>query len=200
MGHLHKKGLEDFGHMSGPIAYPGSTERTSSEKIGESKKGFFIVDISGDKAVPEWTEIDTRPQLAFDVGYEDMESRMAEIKELVSGMEPKPVIEVRVSGEIKEPDRVQAHVMRLEEHCLKCVKKLNHRGPDSQEIGKPGEIGEEMLKRAEKSLGSKQYAEFAVKMLLPALESGKIEGAVDIVIKDYDRFKEEYAKSEGSLE
>ena len=52
MGHLHDKDIKEFNHLKGPIAYPGSTELTTSEGIKDVKKGFFEVDISGDKAIP----------------------------------------------------------------------------------------------------------------------------------------------------
>mgnify|MGYP001487961548 FL=1 len=63
MGHLHDKFLKRYDHLKGPLAYPGSTELTTSEGIKETEKGFFKVDISDDEAKPEWIKLDTRPQI-----------------------------------------------------------------------------------------------------------------------------------------
>ena len=52
MGHLHDKFLKQYDHLKGPLAYPGSTEMTTSEGIKETEKGFFKVDISETKQSP----------------------------------------------------------------------------------------------------------------------------------------------------
>jgi len=64
MGHLHDKFLKQFAHLGGPLAYPGSTEMTTSEGIKETRKGFFQVDISSEEIKPNWIKIDTRPQFS----------------------------------------------------------------------------------------------------------------------------------------
>jgi DNA repair exonuclease SbcCD nuclease subunit len=42
MGHLHDKFVKQFEQLGGTLAYPGSTEMTTSEGIKETEKGFFI--------------------------------------------------------------------------------------------------------------------------------------------------------------
>ena len=37
MGHLHDKFLKQYDHLKGPLAYPGSTEMTTSEGIKEAR-------------------------------------------------------------------------------------------------------------------------------------------------------------------
>ena len=86
MGHLHDKDVKEFNHLKGPIAYPGSTELTTSEGIKDVKKGFFEVDISGDEAIPKWIELDRRPQFSFDTDYNEITKTIDEIIEKISGL------------------------------------------------------------------------------------------------------------------
>ena len=41
MGHLHDKSVKQFDQLGGSLAYPGSTEMTTSEGIKEPKKDFL---------------------------------------------------------------------------------------------------------------------------------------------------------------
>ena len=79
MGHLHDKDIKQFNHLNGPIAYPGSTELTTSEGIKDAEKGFFEVDISTKEAELNWIKIDTRPQLSFKTEYEKLSDTIDEI-------------------------------------------------------------------------------------------------------------------------
>ena len=76
MGHLHDKDIKQFNHLNGPIAYPGSIELTTSEGIKETKKGFFEVDISGEEAIPNWIQVDTRPQFSFKTEYKELSKQL----------------------------------------------------------------------------------------------------------------------------
>ena len=84
MGHLHDKDVKRFNHLNGPIAYPGSTELTTSEGIKDVKKGFFEVDISREEANPNWIELETRPQFSFQTEYQELSKTIDEISEKIS--------------------------------------------------------------------------------------------------------------------
>ena len=70
MGHLHDKYVKEFDQLGGPVVYPGSTERTPNEKVNETEKGFFEVDISSNEAKPNWIKLDTRPHFSTKIEYE----------------------------------------------------------------------------------------------------------------------------------
>ena len=89
MGHLHDKDIKRFNHLNGPIAYPGSTELTTSEGIKDAEKGFFEVDISTKEAELNWIKIDTRPQLSFKTEYEKISDTIDEISGKIEGYKKK---------------------------------------------------------------------------------------------------------------
>ena len=99
MGHLHDKDVKQFNHLNGPVAYPGSIELTTSEGIKETKKGFFEVDISTKEAIPDWIELETRPQFSFKTEYQEMSKTIDEVSERITEFRKKPIIEIKIQGE-----------------------------------------------------------------------------------------------------
>ena len=193
MGHLHDTGIKQFNHLKGPIAYPGSIELTTSEGIKETKKGFFEVDISGKEAKPNWIELDTRPQFSFKTKYEELAKTIDEIAEKIVGFAKKPMIEVNIQGENIETDHIQAQIARLNSMVLRCFWRISTKkiSDSSVFLDRPNIIDEEMFRLSIDALGSEQAASFAIKELLPALASGEIKEASEIIIEDFERFKKE---------
>ena len=193
MGHLHDKDIKQFNHLSGPVAYPGSIELTTSEGIKDTKKGFFEVDISGEEAIPNWIELDTRPQFSFKTDYQELSKTIDEISEKIVNFGKKPIIEVKIQGEKIETDHIQAQISRLNSLVLRCFWRINTKqiSDSSVFLDRPNVIDDEMFRLSVDALGSEQAAIFAIKELLPILSSREIKDASQIVMDNFEKFKKE---------
>ena len=193
MGHLHDKDIKQFNHLKGPIAYPGSTELTTSEGIKETKKGFFQVDVSGAEAKPNWIELDTRPQFSFKTEYQELSKTIDEISEKIASTRKKPIVEVKIQGENIEIDHIQSQIARLNSLVLKCFWRITTKqvSDSSVFLDRPNIIDDEMFRLSVDVLGSEHAARFAIKELLPVLDSGEIKEASKIIYENFERFKKE---------
>jgi DNA repair exonuclease SbcCD nuclease subunit len=191
MGHLHDQFLKQFSHLSGPIAYPGSIETTTSEGIKESQKGFYEVDISGKEANPIWIKLDTRPQISQKTEFDALEKTINEILEKISKFAKKPIVEIRISGDNIESDIVQAQMARLAPQTLHYVWRLiqNNDGSSSVLLDRPASIDDELIRLASNCLGKNELAVFAIKELLPLLSSNRTDEAEQLVIEGFEQFK-----------
>jgi len=146
MGHLHDKDVKQFNHLSGPVAYPGSIELTTSEGIKETKKGFFEVDISGKEAIPNWIELDARPQISFKTEYQDLAKTIEKISEKIVTEGKKPIVEVKIQGENIETDHIQAQIARLNSLVLRCFWRISTKqvSDSSVFLDRPNVIDDEM--------------------------------------------------------
>ena len=191
MGHLHDSGVKNFNYLNGPVAYPGSIELTTSEGIKEAKKGFFEVDISGDEANPKWIELQTRRQFSFTTDYDNLSETIKEILEKISAKERKPIVEIKIKGENPEIERIQAQISPIQQQTLRCFWKIISRDitESSVFLDKPNAIDDEMFKLATSVLGSEKIANFAIRELLPVLESNQIKEATQIILENFEKFK-----------
>jgi DNA repair exonuclease SbcCD nuclease subunit len=192
MGHLHDQQIKQFNHLKGLVAYPGSIELTTSEGIKEPKKGFYEVDISQSEAMPNWIELDTRPQFSFNVFYEELAKSVQEISEKLVNVKRKPVIEIKISGDNIETDHIQNLVSLLNSLSLRCFwRVINKKSDSTVYLEKPNIIDEELFKLAVDSLGSEKLASFAVKELLPLLSTEQLKEASLILIENFEKYKME---------
>ena len=193
MGHLHDKDVKQFNHLSGPVAYPGSIELTTSEGIKEAKKGFFEVDISGKDAIPNWVELDARPQISFKTEYQDLVKTIEEISEKIVTEGKKPIVEVKIQGENIETDHIQAQIAKLNSLVLRCFWRISTKqvSDSSVFLDRPNVIDDEMYRLSVDALGSEQSAKFAIKELLPILATGEIKEASQLVFENFEKFKKE---------
>ena len=191
MGHLHDKDIKRFNHLNGPIAYPGSTELTTSEGIKNTKKGFLEVDMSGEEATPNWIELEIRPQFSFQTKYQELSKTIDEISEKISGSKKKPIVEVKISGEDIETDNIQAQIARLNALVLRCFWKITTKqiSDSSVFLDKPNVIDDEMFRLSADVLGSEENARFAIKELLPILTSNEINEASQLIYENYEKYK-----------
>jgi DNA repair exonuclease SbcCD nuclease subunit len=196
MGHLHDKDIKQFNHLNGPVAYPGSTELTTSEGIKETKKGFFEVDISGKDAAPNWIELDARPQISFKTDYQELSKTIDEISKKIVARGKKPIVEVKIEGEKIETEHIQAQIARLNSMVLRCFWRISTKqiSDSSVFLDRPNAIDDEMYRLSIASLDSEQSAKFAIKELLPILTAGEIKEASQIVFENFERFKMEKKK------
>ena len=191
MGHLHDKIVKDFDHLGGPLAYPGSTEMTTSEGIKETEKGFFEVDISSNEAKPTWIKLDTRPQFSSKIDFEELDNSMTEIVEKIGTFEKKPIIEIKIHGKTTERDVVEAKVLQIIPKTLHCSWKISQTdNGTSVLLDRPTRIDEELFKLAVNALKSEKLAGFAVNDLLPLLSTNQLEQATELVIENFEQYKE----------
>ena len=193
MGHLHDKDIKQFNHLNGPIAYPGSIELTTSEGIKETKKGFFEVDISGNEAIPNWIELDTRPQFSVNTDYKELTETIDEVIEKISDFTKKPIIEVKIQGNDIDTDYIQAQITRLNSLVLRCQWKITTKqiSDSSVFLDRPSVIEDEMFRLSTEALGSEQDANFVMKELLPVLSTDRVDQALQIILENYEKFKKE---------
>jgi len=193
MGHLHDKDIQQFNHLGGPIAYPGSTESTTSEGIKEHHKGFFEVDISTAEANTNWIELETRPQFSFKTDYGDLSKTIDEISQKIADSSKKPIVEVKIQGEKIETDHIQAQIARLNSLVLRCFWRISTKqvSDSSVFLDRPNVIDDEMFRLSVDALGSEESAKFAIKELLPILVSGEIKEASQIIYENFEKFKKE---------
>jgi len=193
MGHLHDKDIKQFNHLNGPVAYPGSTELTTSEGIKETKKGFFEVDISGKDAVPNWIELDARPQISFKTDYQELSKTINKISKKIVTRGKKPIVEVKIQGEKIETEHIQAQIARLNSMVLRCFWRISTKqiSDSSVFLDRPNAIDDEMYRLSIAALNSEQSAKFAIKELLPILTTGEIKEASQIVFENFQKFKME---------
>ncbi len=193
MGHLHDRDVKQFNHLSGPVAYPGSTELTTSEGIKNTKKGFFEVDISGKDAQPNWIELDARPQISFKTEYQELSKTIKEISEKIVIERKKPIVEIKIQGENIDTDHIQTQITRLNSLVLRCFWRIStkHVLDSSVFLDRPNVIDDEMYRLSVGALGSEQTAKFAIKELLPILASGEIKEASQIIFENFEKYKKE---------
>ena len=189
MGHLHDKSVKQFEQLGGTLAYPGSTEMTTSEGIKETEKGFFEVDISSQEAKPNWIKLDTRPQFSTKI-EDDFDTSISEILEKMSTFDKKPVVEIKIIGTDIERDVVQTKISQIIPQTLHCSwKMLQSEDSSSVLLNRPARINEELFKLAVNALKSEKLANFAVNDLLPLLSSNQLDQATQLIIENFEQFK-----------
>lgn len=192
MGHLHDKFLKQYDHLKGPLAYPGSTEMTTSEGIKETEKGFFKVDISDDEAKPEWIKLDTRPQISVKTEFENIDSAIKELNKKISGLEKKPIIEIKIHGENLERDAIEGKIADLASKSLHFSWKIFQNDDESSVLlNRPAQIDQELFKLAVNSLKSEKLAHFAINELLPLLSTKQVDNATQVVVENFSNFSGE---------
>ena len=192
MGHLHDKFLKQYDHLKGPLAYPGSTEMTTSEGIKETEKGFFKVDISDDEAKTEWIKLDTRPQISLKTEFENIDSAIKELNEKISGLEKKPIIEIKIHGENLERDVIEGKIADLVIKSLHFSWKIFQNDDESSVLlNRPAQIDQELFKLAVNSLKSEKLAHFAINELLPLLSTKQVDNATQVVVENFSNFSGE---------
>ena len=191
MGHLHDKSVKQFDQLGGSLAYPGSTEMTTSEGIKETEKGFFEVDISSKEAKPNWIKLDTRPQFSTKIESKNLDTSISKVLEKISTFDKKPVVEIKIIGKDIERDVVQTKISQIIPQTLHCSwKMLQNEDVSSVLLNRPARIDEELFKLAVNALKSEKLANFAVNDLLPLLSLNQLDQATQLVIENFEQFKE----------
>ena len=99
MGHLHDHYQSTFDGLHGPVCYPGSTDATSNEGIREFRKGFYITDVSGEVAKPDWIQLKSlRSEFAPEFSYERLADEVSGFVERLTGLAKQAMLSIRVRG------------------------------------------------------------------------------------------------------
>jgi len=193
MGHLHDHDIRKFGHLNGPVAYPGSTEITTSEGVKEAAKGFIEVDVSSQEAKTNWVKLDTRQQHSYKVGYDELAPSIDEIVSKLGGHQRKPVVELRIRGDGIESELIQAQVSRLDELTLRCFWRIVSKDEPEASVlpERPSSIDDELLRLSTSATGSEKIANFAIRELLPLLSSDQIKEASQVIMENFEKFRKE---------
>ena len=191
MGHLHDKIVKDFDQLGGPLAYPGSTEMTTSEGIKETEKGFFEVDISSNEAKPTWIKLDTRPQFSTKIDFDEFDDSITKVIEKIGTFGKKPIIEIKIHGKDAEKDVIETKISQIIPTILHCSWKVSQSDDGSSVLlDRPARIDEELFKLAVNALKSEKLAGFAINDLLPLLETNQLDQATELVIENFEQYKE----------
>ena len=196
MGHLHDQDIKQFSHLNGPVAYPGSIELTTSEGIKSAEKGFYEVDISKDEAQLNWIQVETRPQFSYSTEYEELPETINKISDEITNCKKKPIIEIKIQGKDIEVDSIHTQISRLNSLALRCFWRISTKqvSDSSVFLDRPNAIDEEMVRLSIDALGSEELGTFAIRELLPMLNSENTTEASQRIWEEYEKFKKEMIK------
>ena len=185
IGDIHKNYEKKYEFLGGPLIYPGSIEISSTEPIKESSKGFYIVDISSEEAIPKWIELDSRPRYVIEA---DSDKFHEQIKELISKIDPerKPLVYLIISNEDYEKNR--GLIQELDEQVLKLQLKSSK--DDEQYtlmMDESDNIDEDFKRLAIDSVGP-ELAQVAFEQWYPLVNEDKNE-IKEIIIKNFEDYK-----------
>ena len=79
----------------------------------------------------------------------------------------------------------------MQQQTLRCFWKIISKDATDSSVflDKPNAIDDEMLKLATNVLGSEKVANFAIRELLPVLESNQVKEATQIILENFEKFK-----------
>ena len=122
---------------------------------------------------------------------DDFDTSISEILEKISTFDKKPVVEIKIIGTDIERDVVQTKISQIIPQTLHCSwKMLQSEDSSSVLLNRPARIDEELFKLAVNALKSEKLANFAVNDLLPLLSSNQLDQATQLVIENFEQFKE----------
>ena len=185
IGDIHKNFEKKYDFLGGPLVYPGSIESASTEGIKEPPKGFYIIDISSDKAIPRWIELDLRPRYVIEA---DGEKLHEQIKDLIAKIEPerKPLVFLKISNEDMEKNRDL--IQELDEQVLKLkIKPSKQEEQYSLMMDESDDIDEDFKRLAIENVGQ-ELAQVAFEKWYPLINEDKDE-IKEIIIKNFEDFK-----------
>ncbi|MFQ5921123.1 MAG: metallophosphoesterase [Nitrososphaerales archaeon] len=188
MGHFHDRSSHRFEGLGGPLVYPGSIEITASEAIGEAEKGFYIVDLSGKEAGTHWHKLEIRPQVSLSMKYDELAAGVDDLVARIRNLRKKPILHLRITGRDIDARELSGRLSKLADFALHYRWDLiDESRPITVLDERPGDIATMLMELAGKTLGSEGAASFALQELLPRLEAGETEEALEIAWQSYER-------------
>jgi uncharacterized coiled-coil DUF342 family protein len=149
-------------------------------------RGFYIVDISGDEAIPNWIELKLRPRFVIETTPAELHEK---INELIPKIQPnqKPLLRLIISS-FNGWDEIRAETELLNEHFLDWTYKTeSNKQQFPITVADFEDIHEKFRELATKNVGN-ELAELAFDKIYPATDEK--EGISEIIIENYKKFKE----------
>ncbi len=184
MGHLHDHLQSTFDGFLGPVCYPGSTDATSSEGIQDYKKGYYVTDLSGEEAKPDWVRIESlRSGLTPEFSYEKLAEGVSGFTGKLDALSKKAMLNIRVKGKDIDSARVIPILKSLSDHVLYYVWQPIEEGASLGKdfLERPSDVDEQMMSIASTVTGSKEAGSFGVAELLPLLAEDRVDEATDLL-------------------
>ena len=109
------------------------------------------------------------------------------------GFEKKPIADLKIRGDDIKTDLIQEQISRLNDLTLKCIWRIDVKEKSDSKVflEKPARIDDELFKLSVNTLGSERLATFAIKELLPAIESNQRKEALQVVMENFEKYKKE---------
>lgn len=185
LGDIHKNFEKKYDFLGGPLVYPGSIELASSEGIKDSPKGFYIVDISSEEAIPKWIELDLRPRYVIEANSDKFHEQ---INELISKIEQerKPLVYLTISNEDYEKNR--GLIQELDEQVLKLQLKSSKDDEQYTLLMDDSDNIDEDFKRLAVDNVGPELAQVAFEQWYPLVNEDKNE-LKEIIIKNFEDYK-----------
>jgi len=187
IGDIHKNYEKKYEFLGGPLIYPGSIEISSTEPIKESSKGFYIVDISSEEAIPKWIELDLRPGFEIETDAKELHNVIVELISKIDNTQ-KPLVSLNIK--YHDWDEIKSEIGLLKEHVLDY--SINMQKDEKQyplSLNESGNIDEEFRRLATKNVGE-ELAMLAFEKIYPALNENKQE-IKQVIIKNFEDYKKE---------
>jgi DNA repair exonuclease SbcCD nuclease subunit len=186
IGDIHKNFEKKYDFLGGPLVYPGSIELASTEPIKESAKGFYIIDISSEKAIPKWIELELRPRFEIEVDVNDVEKKIDELILKINSSH-KPLVSLTVTN-VEDFDQIRPKIEQLQENVLELsysTKLTDEQYPILTDESES--IDDDFKRLATENIGP-ELAKMAFEKLYPLLNENKKE-IKEIIMKNFEEFK-----------
>tara|TARA_B110001454_G_scaffold218553_1_gene246875 strand:+ start:118 stop:1245 length:1128 start_codon:yes stop_codon:yes gene_type:complete len=186
IGDIHKNFEKKYDFLGGPLVYPGSIELASTEPIKESAKGFYIIDISSEKAIPKWIELELRPRFEIEVDVNDVGKKIDELILKINSSH-KPLVSLTVTN-VEDFDQIRPKIEQLQENVLELsysTKLTDEQYPILTDESESIDVDFKRL--ATKNVGP-ELAKMAFEKLYPLLNENKKE-IKEIIMKNFEDFK-----------
>ncbi|MDI6644589.1 MAG: DNA repair exonuclease [Methanobacteriaceae archaeon] len=190
LGHIHNRIIDDYG--DGKLVYPGSPEiwRIDELPIYKTKgKGFYLVDMDGDQ--PDIQPINLhlkRETIQKEIDYIDMKKQLKDLKNYVSNLDKKPVVNLKINGQDFDRSNVYEMINKcLKDLCLTIRPQYNIQQKEEEIIYSDDNLNiEDIIKN---KLDNPQKSSLTLK-LLDKLSHGDMEGAQEIADEFYVDFNQ----------
>lgn len=190
-GHLHTRILEDFGE--GKLAYPGCPEIWRMDEIVNYKKkgkGFNLVSLEED--IVEVEEVRLKLQrkiLRKRVDYSNFDSETKKLKDLISKIDKKPILELIIHGKSYNRSIVHDDLNNLfNDITLQLRPKYESESVTGDEFADRGTLNIRDLMAERLDEYDEDISDFTI-ALFERLANGNLEDAGSITRKFYEEFK-----------
>ena len=120
---------------------------------------------------------------------DSIDSAISELNEKISGLEKKPVIEIKIHGENLEREVIEGKIVDLASKSLHFSWKVFQDDDESSILlNRPAQIDQELFKLAVNSLKSEKLAHLAINELLPLLSTRQVESATQVVVENFSDY------------